>query len=108
MAWTYKIDGGDGDQRYFSSSLILEPAEEAWFDGEIRRGDAKLFRVKQGQHEGTYIALTSRVLESTERQLERRNIASVIVHVIKNPSATFDGSDRDAEPIGMSVIERIP
>lgn len=108
MTWIYKIEGGDGDQNYFSSALILEPAEEAWFGGEVRRGDAMLFLVKKGEHEGTYIALTSRGLDSTESQLERRNIASVIVHIIKNPSTTFDGSERDADPIGMSVLERLP
>lgn len=106
MVWTYKIGGGDGDQSYFSAPLILELAEEAWFDGEVRRGDASLFRVKHGQHKGTYVALTSRVLESIERQLERQNIASVVVHIIRNPTASFDGSDKDAEPIGMSVFER--
>lgn len=57
---------------------------------------------------GTYIALTSRVLESTQSQLERRNIASVVVHIINNPSTTFDGSDRDATPIGMSFVARAP
>ena len=108
MAWTYKIDGGDGDQSYFSTPLILELAAEDWFDGKVRRGDAELFRVKQGQHRGTYVALTSRVLESTEGQLERQNIASVVVHIIRNPTASFDGSDQDAEPIGMSFVERTP
>jgi len=106
MDWTYKIDGGDGDQFYFSTLLILELTAEAWFDGKVRRGDAELFRVKEGQHEGTYIALTSRVLESIESQLDRQNIASVIVQVIKNPTTTFEGSDRDATPVGMSFVER--
>lgn len=108
MTWTYKIDGGDGDQSYFSAPLILELAVEAWFNGELRRGDAELFRVKHGQHKGTYVALTSRVLESIESQLERHNIASVVVHIIRNPTASFDGSDKDADPIGMSAVERAP
>ena len=106
MAWTYYIDGGDGDQLWFGSKLNLKVVTADWFIGELRRGEAHLFQVIDGQFSGQYIAITSRVLAPINAQLEDCNFASVVVHEIRNPSDSFDAFGQDAHAIGMAVIYR--
>ena len=106
MTMTYIIDGGDGDQSFFASRHRLKMVSEDWFPGHLPRGAAILFKiVNDGEYSGRYVATTSRVQSSIESQLNDDGVASVIVHLIKNPSHSFDGTSKDAYPVGMSVLE---
>lgn len=106
MAWTYYIDGGDGDQLWFGSKLNLKAVAADWFIGELQSGEAHLFQVIDGEFSGRYIAISSRVLAPINAQLEDRSFASVVVHEIRNPSDSFDAFGPDAHAIGMAVIYR--
>lgn len=109
---TLVIDGGDGDRRYFGNPLNLRLAEAPWFDGKLawtdgsRVEEAMLFVVQSGDHAGTHIILTSRVVGSLKRQLSKHGSASVIVHVVKSPVESFDGTRESVNSIGMSFVER--
>jgi hypothetical protein len=103
----FRIDGGDGDQAFFSQPQILRLTEAAWFPSRVRRGEALLFVVEGGQNSGEYIALTTRVMASLVDQIRDHGWASGVVHRIRNPTPSFDGSERDADPIGMAFIERL-
>jgi hypothetical protein len=103
----FVMDGGDGDQSFFSERKMMRLTTAAWFPGHVRRGPAMLLVVEGGKHDGEYVALTTRVLASLDDQLTERNWASVVVHRIKNPTPSFDGSEKDAYPIGMSFVEKI-
>lgn len=106
--YRYWIDGGDGDQDYFSEKLCLKQVSEPWFKGKIARGEALLFLVESGDHRGAYVALSSRVLASIADQFSFRDWASVVVHIVRNPTDTFDGGLEQAQAIGMSVVFRAP
>jgi len=109
---TLITDGGDGDQRYFGSPLNLLLAEAPWFDGKLAWKDgslveeAMLFTVESGDYDGAHIILTSRVLGSLMRQLLKHGWASVIVHVVKCPVETLNGTRESVHSIGMSVVDR--
>jgi hypothetical protein len=103
------IDGGDGDQSYFGSPMLLESANCAWFDSNTPRGDALLFRIVEGKNSGTFVALTSRVIADIKQQLEHQHSASVIVSIVKNAGNSFRSTLDNFDAIGMAfadVIER--
>lgn len=102
----YKIDGGDGDQSFFRSPHRLRMVSKDWFPGHLPRGKAFLFEiVNEGEYTGQFVATTSRVLMPLEDQLRERDMASVVVHLITNPTHSFSGTSEDAFPVGMSVLE---
>jgi hypothetical protein len=103
----FRIDGGDGDQNFFGTPLILERTQTRWFHGKVLRGEAMLFIVVGGKFAGEYVALTSRTMDKLDDQLSRYGWASVVVHRIRNPTTTFNGSEEDADPVGMSFVEII-
>lgn len=103
-----RLDGGDGYCAFFRDSLLLSRVDETWFSGKVGKwGDAILFKVIGGQHNGRYIAFTSRVTISIEQQFRRGDWASVVVHDIKNPTMSFAGRDSDSDPCGMAAIQLI-
>jgi hypothetical protein len=103
----FRIEGGDGDPTFFSKPQILRLTDAAWFPNRVLRGDALLFVVEGGQNAGEYIAVTTRVIASLVDQISDQGWASGVVHKIRNPTSSFDGSERDAFPIGMAFIERM-
>jgi hypothetical protein len=55
----FRVDGGDGDQRYFSSPLDMVLTEANWFPHEVPEfGEALLFTVVGGVHDSEYIVVT--------------------------------------------------
>lgn len=99
----YEISAGDGDQTYFG--IRIRMTTETWFHGEIPEwGDATLFIIETGVHIGEYVALTSRWTISIQEQLETNGVASVIVHKIRNPTATFGSSKQDYFAVGMATL----
>jgi hypothetical protein len=105
MPKEYVIDGGDGDQAYFSDPIFLEEVQADWFEGQVRFGDGMLLRTTRGKHAGVYFVVTSRLTDSLDSQLGGNSAASVIVHVVTNPTKSFDGGNRDAYPFGMTFLE---
>ena len=100
-----RLNGGDGDQSYFSEPIELEVVERDWFKPETPRGIAKLTQVLSGRHVGEYIALTSRVLASIEEQLAHRSAASVVVMVVKDPGPGFEPTLDRLDAVGMSFVD---
>ncbi|WP_340692268.1 hypothetical protein [Hyphomonas sp.] len=105
MAKEYVIDGGDGDQTYFSEPIFLEEVQADWFEGQVLRGEGMLLRAKDGKHAGEYFIVTSRGTDSIASQLDRNSVASVVVHVVTNPTTSFNGGEKDANPFGMTFLE---
>lgn len=103
---TYLIDGGDGDQTYFSEPIHLQDAAADWFGGNVFLGEGKLLIATRGKQTGRYFIVTARGSKSIDTQLEEHVNASVVVHVVTNPTASFDGSTMDAVALGLSVLER--
>lgn len=99
-------EGGDGDQSFLGKSQRTRLVEAAWFPGYVRFGAAMLFLVQDGLYADQFVALTSRSKAELIQQLTEFGWASVIVHLIRNPTASFDGSEIDADPIGMSSVVR--
>jgi len=101
------IDEGDGDQRYLAAPINVFLTEASWFTAEIPDfGPALLFVVVGGQHDGKYLAATSRGGILSEKLSEYGYSSAVIWHVT-NPTLSYDPtSDKDLENIGMSVIWR--
>lgn len=102
---TYVINGGDGDQSYFSEPMFLQDAAADWFSASVLQGEGKLLVATRGKQAGRYFIVTARGSQSVQVQLETDACASVVVHLVTNPTASFDGSGRDAVAIGMSVLE---
>ncbi len=100
----FRLNTGDGDAEFFSEPMILEVASAPWFPGRVLRGEAKLLRIAGGKFAGEYIAVTTRVREPLDGQVRRQGNASVVIHRILNPTSTFDGSEKDASPIGMAFV----
>jgi len=101
------IPSGDGDARFFSEPLGLRLVEAEWFPGRVARGEAILFLVEGGNYSGQYLALTSKAVMGLREQIVRYGYAGVVVHRITNPTASFDGSEKDAFPIGMAFVWRM-
>ncbi len=98
---------GDGDKDFFSQERILRKVSEPWFKGTVRRGEGILFKIEdRGKYFGRFVILTTRVLASLDEQIEKLGFASVVVHLVSNPTPSFDGQERDADPVGMSFIDR--
>lgn len=102
-----RIDGGDGDQSYFSEPMYLEIVERNWFKLETPLGVATLTQVLSGRHSGEYIALTSRVLSSIDERLALRKWASVVVNVVKKPGPDFEPTLGLRDAVGMSFVELV-
>lgn len=102
-----EIPGGDGEPDFFIIPRRIRLTEADWFPGRLIRGEALLFLVEGGgKYGGKYVALTTRVLAPLRDQLVSYGNASVVVHLINNPTSSFDGSERDADPFGMAVVVR--
>jgi uncharacterized protein YaiL (DUF2058 family) len=99
------LNGGDGDQSYFSTSTVLEEVQREWFDDNTVRGPAKLVRLLNGPHAGEYAALTSRVLASIDEQLVERHTASIILNVVKRRAPTDEDTPYVLDSIGMGIVE---
>jgi hypothetical protein len=100
-------EGGDGDQRFLGESQVVRLTEAQWFPGYVRRDEAMLFVVEEGAYAGRFVALTTKSQAQLRQQITDFGWASVVVHVINNPTFSFDGSEKDADPIGMSAIVRV-
>ncbi|MBV8800944.1 MAG: hypothetical protein JO208_14200 [Alphaproteobacteria bacterium] len=70
-------------------------------------GTPMLFVIVNGRFSGEYVALTSRTTTSSAEQFAKQGWASVVVHRITNPTSSFDGSERDADPVGMAFIDKL-
>jgi len=103
----FQIIGGDGDPDFFSKPRNIRLTEADWFPGRVRRGEALLFIVEDDEYRGEYIALTPRGPAHLGEVLAAYKLASVVVHRIKNPTATFNGDEEDAFPIGMGAAKRL-
>jgi len=101
------IDGGDGDQAYFSAPLYLESIECDWFDPDTPRGRAILFRIDGGEHDGRYVALTSKVQVDLNDQFLERNWASVVVNIIKRVGDEYVPSLDNLDAVGMAFADVI-
>lgn len=99
------IDGGDGDQTYFSNPLTLESETCAWFDADTPRGAALLFKITSGKHRGEYVALTSRVKAGLEDQLKTQGSASVIVNVIRQVGSEYRPTLENLDAVGMAFAD---
>ena len=61
LSGRFRIDGGDGDQSYFSAPLNMVLADASWFPYEVPEfGEALLFTIDGGLHDGEYIVVTAR------------------------------------------------
>jgi hypothetical protein len=103
----FVIPGGDGDQKFFLEPRFLRLTEASWFPGQVRRGEALLFVIDEGDHAGQFVALTTKTMARLQDQISEYGWASVVVHLIRNPTASFDGNEKDAAPIGMAFVERV-
>jgi len=99
------IDGGDGDQEYFSAPFYLRSIECDWFDPDTTRGKAILFRIDGGAHDGKYVALTSRVKADLSDQFIERNWASVVVNVIKRVGDEYVAGLDNLDAVGMAFAD---
>ncbi|HKN85266.1 MAG TPA: hypothetical protein VJV04_00255 [Nitrospiraceae bacterium] len=99
------INGGDGDQNYFSHALHLKMVKRDWFSGDTPHGFAILFQVVGGLHDGEYIALTSRVQASLDEQFRDRGWASVIVQTVKNAGPGFVPNFDNLRAVGMAFAD---
>jgi hypothetical protein len=102
----FVIPQGDGNE-FFSEPRSLRLAEATWFPGRVPRGDALLFVVEEGVYAGQYVALTTRTLADLKSQISKFGWASVIVHLIRNPTSTFAGDEQSAVAIGMAWVKRL-
>ena len=98
---------GDGDPDFFNNVKYLTLVEVNWFDGRIRDKDALLFRIDDGNYSGRYVALSARSTESIISLINQHGYSSVIVHLIHNPTSSFDENSNDRVAIGMSMVNRI-
>lgn len=103
----FMVDGGDGDQSFFGEPKVLRLIEADWFPGRLLFGEALLFVVDEGPLAGTYVALTARGMSSLAKNLTELGWSSVVVHLIRNPTESFDAGGEDADAIGMSYVERL-
>ena len=101
------IDGGDGDQSYFSESFYLQSIDCDWFDPNTPRGKAILFRITGGTHDGTYVALTSKVQEDLKDQFREQNSASVVVNIIMRVGDEYVPSLDNLDAVGMAFADVI-
>lgn len=101
------IDGGDGDQEYFSAPFYLQSIECDWFNPDTPRGKAILFRIDGGPHDGKYVALTSKVKTDLNDQLIERNWASVVVNIIKRVGGEYIPGLDNLDAVGMAFADVI-
>lgn len=103
----YILEDGDGDPEFMHVRHEVRFADEPWFTDSVYGQPASLFVVLGPQHQGRYVALTSRWTESIEEQLLEFGIASVAVNLVENATSTF-GQDqtRDLRGVGMTVLRR--
>lgn len=106
----FKIDGGDGDQNFFSTLKLLKRIDADWFGGLVEKEEAVLFEIINWTEDQTFnfVAVTSRMTMNVEDQLEHRNLASVIVYGIKYENRKFPEGEYAIDGIGMSVLEYHP
>jgi hypothetical protein len=101
----FRIDGGDGDQDYFSNPFLAESVQETWFDGRLPRGDAILLRAVSGKFSGSYLAITSRTDKSLEWQMENGNWISVVLHKVTKIGSDYQKDLESVQAVGMAAIE---
>ncbi len=101
----FRIEGGDGDQEFFSEKRILKQGQAPWFHERFGEwyGDAMLFVTEGGAHDGEYVVLTPRTIGNLREKFARDGWASVVVHRIINPTIPFDVT-KSAKSIGMGVV----
>lgn len=104
-----RIEGGDGDQLFFLEHFNLKPATASWFPQKLGEwpGDALLFVTEGGLCDGDYVALTPRGGGQLQEMLDVSGYASVIVHKITNPTASFDPG-KDELAVGMAMVVVTP
>jgi len=101
----YRIAMGDGDQKFFGTPKSIRRADAEWFSNNVPGfGEAMLFVVVDGNYKDKYVALTSKTLARVEEELAAYQHASVVVHLINNPTRSFGENDSDFTPIGMAVV----
>jgi hypothetical protein len=101
------LNGGDGDQSWFSVPVELEAVEREWFNPETSRGRGCLVQVVSGQHTGKYIALTSKILAPIDDQLAELKQAMVVVNVVRRPGPNFRPDVYGLDAVGMGVVELV-
>jgi hypothetical protein len=105
----YILEDGDGDPDWLHERHIVEPLSLDGFRGLVGEwyGDALLFRVIGPNHKGEIIALTPRTLGEISEQLNKNEIASVIVHRFQcGEEALRDGEACNSSAIGMTVLRK--
>lgn len=103
----YVLEDGDGAPETMGRQHILTVARENWFNGTLSGEAANLFTSdpSNGKECRQYIALTSRQTASIEDQFVSNGLASVVVHLIRNPSADFSGRlNIDYSSVGMTIL----
>ena len=99
------LDGGDGEQAWFSGLIELEVVERDWFNPETPRGRGSLVEVVSGKLAGKYVALTSKMQAPIDEQLAKRRSASVVVNVVRHPGPNFRPDVYGLDAVGMGFIE---
>ncbi|MEG3145383.1 hypothetical protein U1839_12045 [Sphingomonas sp. RT2P30] len=103
----FKINGGDGDQHFFSSPFLVEECCESWFDENTPRGTGILVKIISGSNLGTFLVLTSKVTSSIENQIAHGGWASVVVHTVREIGDKFESNLDNLRGIGMAAIQKI-
>jgi hypothetical protein len=103
----FAIIGGDGDQNFLGKRQIIKLTEALWFHGKMWDSEALLFVIEGGEYGGKYVILTSKVVAGLVQQLTNSGTAGVVVHLVRNPTASFSGDEKDSMPIGMALVARI-
>ena len=84
---TFRIDGGDGDQVLFGSSLVFRKVTGSWFDGNLGQlfGEGWLVQVTEGSRTGLLLGLSPRTTGEISEGLAEVGFKSVVVHGIDYP-----------------------
>jgi hypothetical protein len=107
----FAILGGDGNQDFLQERQTLILIEADWFPGKTYMSmgsPALLFRIDGGRWHGRFLAISSRVITSLDKQFEIDGNASCILQLIENPTATFTtDTERDIDALAMAVVGRL-
>ena len=66
-----------------------------------------LLKVEGGTHAGSFVVLVSRTDMSLDEQFTKHGTASAVVHLVRNPTESYLGNDKDLLTIAMAVVEPV-
>jgi len=105
---TFILETGDGFPEFMHIKHEIRPVTEPWFSGAARGQRAALFVILSPEHIGRYVALASKTRATIEEQMNFRDVASVVVNLVENPTDTYDpNSMDDVTAVGMTVLRRL-